>query len=290
MVDPSDQRIAESVEAVNKAIAGLGSPNIQDLAGEAVTKLTRAINVCKTSPEVLDRAIQREDRANTLRVVLKRAERRAAKSQVKNCLTGLLERPLWAQEARRDEELRGDLLEFLREERCEEELCRSLEAEAGADIPEHPEPLPPISGPGAEAAASAAEAERTATKVFLHNGYLALVEVDFKYPSYQVSEMKAADTAIEGFGQIVKGIQRVAQKFDLADAGEERSAEVGKRRSLAASAEAHRGLLEEFEAVWPRTLSFLATLHKVRQVERGRVEFVARQLTRFSPGFAAARS
>jgi len=229
MADPNDQRITEAVAAVNKAIGGLSSPNIQDLAGEAVTKLTRAVNVCKTSPEVLDRAIPREDRANALRVVLKRAERRAAKSQVKNCLTGLLERPLWAQEARRDEELRGDLLKFLREEKCEEELCKSLEAEAGADVPEHPEPLPPISGPDAEAAASAAEAERAATKALLHNGYLALVEVDFKYPTETAAEMTAADTAIEAFGLIVKGIQRVTQKFDLVDASEERSVEAGKR-------------------------------------------------------------
>mmetsp|Transcript_78476 Transcript_78476/g.204654 ORF Transcript_78476/g.204654 Transcript_78476/m.204654 type:complete len:297 (-) Transcript_78476:79-969(-) len=158
MADPSDQRVAEAVEALHKAIARLDSPAvIQDLAGEAVTKLTRAINVCKGSPEVLDRAVQREDRANTLRVVLKRAERRAAKSQVKNCLTFLLQRPLWAQEARRDEKLRGDLVAFLREEECEEALCRSLEAEAGAEVPE-PEPPPPeVSGPDAAAAASGPE-------------------------------------------------------------------------------------------------------------------------------------
>lgn len=288
MADPNDQRITEAVAAVNKAIGGLSSPNIQDLAGEAVTKLTRAVNVCKTSPEVLDRAIPREDRANALRVVLKRAERKAAKSQVKNCLTGLLERPLWAQEARRDEELRGDLLKFLREEKCEEELCKCLEAKAGADVPEHAEPVPLISGPDAEAAASAAEAERAATKALLHSGYLALIEVDFKYPTETTAEMTAADTAIEAFGLIVKGIQRVAQKFVLVDASEERSVEAGKRRSLAAAAEGHKSLLEEYEAVWPKIVDFLATLYDVRQVERGRVEYVVRQLTQFSPGFAAA--
>jgi len=277
------------VEALHKAIARLDSPAvIQDLAGEAVTKLTRAINVCKGSPEVLDRAVQREDRANTLRVVLKRAERRAAKSQVKNCLTFLLQRPLWAQEARRDEKLRGDLVAFLREEECEEALCRSLEAEAGAEVPE-PEPPPPeVSGPDAAAAASAAEAEQRVTKEYLHNGYLALVEVDFKYPTDTASEMRAADVGIGGFGQIVKGIQRVSQKFDLVGASEEHSVEVGRRRSLAASAESHKGILEEYEAVWPRTVGFLATLYEVRSVERERVEFVVRQLTRFSPSFAAA--
>jgi hypothetical protein len=248
-MEDARMKLGDALKAIKGAQAAIPS-NFQDLAGDALPMLRRALMTCESHIQegILD--IPKVDMLDVLDFLVKSSSRKHRKAQVVECLGMLLVKPAWGRIAASAElrnslealvEGQSNLLQILKTPVTQEEENVQSEKQAKTLSREDQDLLGKALSEGRE----------------------AMREVGWEYQT-GVNTEHLSDKAIAGFRSFYSGIT----KLDSSGANNAQK------------------LLERLSNDLPNLLHFLVSLHDGRKSSRGQVAYVVQRLAAFSPDFS----
>eukprot|EP00931_Biecheleriopsis_adriatica_P109160 TRINITY_DN83416_c0_g1_i1.p1 TRINITY_DN83416_c0_g1~~TRINITY_DN83416_c0_g1_i1.p1 ORF type:complete len:289 (-),score=84.79 TRINITY_DN83416_c0_g1_i1:32-898(-) len=272
--------MAEAKQKLQEALAAIETAKqstpgaFEDAAGEALQACRRAfVQVARAMPELLDELQPPKDMVQTLNFLLQTcATRSVRKSQVKECLKMLFDRPTsrWLFAAASDEKLKESLIAFMGAFRDLAEFKAALEE----GVPEPAAATKYVKKPtGASAAVEMMEGEeREEMRRLLKEGLASFRDCNFEYPRGLHSW---EDRVLEAF--VRKFYKAVAM---LATATGREGSKLG----------VHEGMVgkELLDNEIPLILNFLVEFWEARSTYRDQIKYTVEKLQLLSPPFKAA--
>lgn len=250
-MEDAQRKLSDTLKSIKGAQAAIPS-NFQDLAGDALGMLRRALMCCEPHIKegVLD--IPKPEMLDVLDFLVKSSARKTRKAQVVECLGMLLVKPAWGRVAA-SAELRSSLEALLE---GQSHLLRIL----STPVTEEEEMK---ETPSDKQSKTLSRQDQDLLGKALTDGREIMREAGWEYPTGTNSD-HMSDKAMSGFRSFYIGIT----KLDSSGAKDTEK------------------LLERLKGDWPNLLRFLVSLHEGRKSSRGQVAYVVQRLVVFSPDFS----